>query len=301
MKIGAVFVTYNPDNQFIDNFNSVYSQVDHLIISDNTSSDKSLPILNACIKGHSNVSLIKNADNFGISKALNIACKHASEIGIDRVLLLDQDSFVTNSMVTSLSKKMDKLPLAALVGPKIVPKGIDFKKILYQAKYILPSNGILPKRSKVYDTPLQVLFNITSGSLICLKVMQELGGFDENLFIEGVDNEYGLRANKFGYHIYIDNDAFLLQEYGNIEVKQLFGINFYPTNHSPLRHYYVARNRVYIWRIYYKHFKNYLVWDFISTFKMTISIFLFEKQKMLKLKNFCMGVFDGFRGKYGKY
>lgn len=300
MMIAAIFVTYNPNSQFERNLNAIRDQVDHVFVVDNGSQNGSLSFLRKCTKRITNTTLIENGDNYGIAKALNIACMHAYDLNYMRVLLLDQDSLVSDRMVEYLQSSMDFLPDAAVVGPRICPKGEDFNAIGFEAKYILPKSSLLPVRASVSGKPLRVLFNITSGSLLCLNAFNSIGNFNESLFIEGVDNEFGLRANKIGYSIYIDNKAFLNQEYGESQVRSLFGVKFFPTNHSPLRHYYVSRNRMYIWKEYYKNYPSYLVWDLIATTKVIFNIVMFESDKYRKLKNMLIGAVHGIRGKYGK-
>ena len=215
--------------------------------------------------------------------------------------MLDQDSLVTDGMVASLYNTISHLNSCAVVSPKILAKDNDNNLGNIPSRYMVPSNGLFYKKSFAEKEPLRVLFNITSGSLIDLAIWHKIGKFQEDYFIEGVDNEYGLRANSLGYSVVIDNNASLVQQYGNQQVKNLFGKSFFPTFHSPLRHYYVSRNRLFIWHKYYKKYPYYLTWDLLSFFNTLFLILAFEDNKYQKIKHIGRGILDAFRGKTGKF
>lgn len=300
-QIGAVIITFNPDTSFKINLAAAARQLDRIIIVDNASGDSSLQRIKECISQHSNVILIENSTNLGIAKALNMGCRYLIEHENLFALLLDQDSLVTDGMVESLYKAITRLNSCAVASPKIVAKDSDGNLGVIPSRYMIPSNGLIYKKSIVKSEPLKVLFNITSGSLVDLTIWNRIGQFQEDYFIEGVDNEYGLRANSLGYSIMIDHHASLVQQYGEQQVKTLFGRNFFPTFHSPLRHYYVSRNRIMIWKEYYKKSPYYITWDLLSFLNTLFLIIVFEDKKYQKLKYIGKGLIDAFKGVKGKY
>jgi len=300
-QTGAVVITFNPDNDFGLNLTAASHQLDKIIVVDNGSQESSLNRIKDCVSQHTNVILIDNKNNLGIAKALNIGCQYLLERDTSFALMLDQDSLVTDGMVASLYNTISSLNSCAVISPKILAKDNDNNLDTIPSRYMVPSNGLFYKKSSVEKEPLRVLFNITSGSLIDLTIWNKIGKFQEDYFIEGVDNEYGLRANSLGYSVVIDNNASLVQQYGNQQVKRLFGKNFFPTFHSPLRHYYVSRNRLFIWNKYYKKYPYYLTWDLLSFFNTLFLILAFEDNKYQKIKHIGRGILDAFRGKKGKY
>lgn len=300
-QTGAVVITFNPDNDFALNLTAASHQLDKIIVVDNGSQESSLLRIKDCISQHTNVILIENKTNLGIAKALNIGCQYLHEHDTSFALMLDQDSLVTDGMVASLYNTISRLNSCAVISPKILAKDNDNNLDIIPSRYMVPSSGLFYKKSTTEKEPLKVLFNITSGSLIDLTIWNKIGKFQEDYFIEGVDNEYGLRANSLGYSVMIDNNASLVQQYGNQQVKKLFGKNFFPTFHSPLRHYYVSRNRLFIWNQYYKKYPYYLTWDLLSFFNTLFLILAFEDNKYQKIKHIGRGILDAFRGKKGKY
>ncbi|MEJ7674744.1 MAG: hypothetical protein WKF59_19120 [Chitinophagaceae bacterium] len=91
---------------------------------------------------------------------------------------------------------------------------------------------------------------ITSGMLLNLSLYEKIGGFDEALFIDLVDNEYCIAAKKLGYsliefsHIYITHN--LGKQVYRSSIKSLFLIKKKKNIHTPLRCYYMYRNMLYI-------------------------------------------------------
>ena len=57
-------------------------------------------------------------------------------------------------------------------------------------------------------------------------IFDKIGGFDEKLFIDGVDFDFCIRMRKAGYGILRSNNVYLLQEVGKGRSKSLFGKTF---------------------------------------------------------------------------
>jgi len=300
-EIGAVIITFNPDKDFEKNLAAIKRQLNKVIVVDNGSDNDSLKRIKECVALNSNIILIENGVNLGIAEALNIGCQYLLEHNMLFALLLDQDSFVTQGMIESLSNTILKEQKCAVVGPQILSRNIDNTNDVIPSRYMVPSRGLFYSKAFIGNEPLKVLFNITSGSLIDLAIWAKIGRFQEDYFIEGVDNEYGLRANKLGYSVIVDHNATLLQQYGNQRTIKAFGRKFFPTFHSPLRHYYVSRNRIMIWKKYYKKYPYYLTWDLLSFANTIFLIIAFENNKLEKLKFMIKGMLDAFKGKKGKY
>ena len=102
-----------------------------------------------------------------------------------------------------------------------------------------------------------VNFAITSGSLINVNICQQLGGFDNMLFIDCVDLDYSKKVEIEGYKQIRINSTYLLQQVGNAEKTKIMRVHkdnagkisimpYYRTNHSLFRQYYMARNHIII-------------------------------------------------------
>ena len=72
----AIAVTYHPDSDFVAQISSVLPQVGALVIVDNGSAAAEVEMLRQ-LAANSMITLVLNADNLGIARALNI--------GVERV------------------------------------------------------------------------------------------------------------------------------------------------------------------------------------------------------------------------
>ena len=100
MKTVIVIVCFNPcDSFFDDNFNIANALY---IIVDNTVIPQASFI--ARLANFKDVMYLPQYNNTGIAKALNIGCEKALELGYHYVITMDQDSKVTDEIITSLLK-----------------------------------------------------------------------------------------------------------------------------------------------------------------------------------------------------
>jgi rhamnosyltransferase len=141
---------------------------------------------------------------------------------------------------------------------------------------------------------------ITSGSFVCLDVLRQIGGFKDELFIDSVDDEYCMRARQHGFAI-IEATAFGTEhKIGAPKTVQLLGKPRSTSNHSPVRRYYMARNRTSLGA---KYFFRDPAWSFLllkSLLREFVFIAMFEEFKGVKLKASVIGIWDAIVGRTGK-
>lgn len=168
--------------------------------------------------------------NKGIAAALNAGCQRLTEAGCDVALTMDQDSGFPAKHADSILRAVEKL----LETHAIV--GLD-----YEVRDNLENN------LGTSDEPvfIDVDYWITSGNFLSLEIFQEIGGFNEELFIDYVDTEFCQRVRRVGKAIcYLPGYA-LDHEIGNPIQFSLFGKTYQAMNHSPVRYFYRYRNCVY--------------------------------------------------------
>ncbi|WP_308698514.1 glycosyltransferase, partial [uncultured Thomasclavelia sp.] len=249
MKINcAGIVTYNPNlGDLKKNIEAIYPQVNDLYIIDNNSAN--LNEMRELLLNYNNVSLILFDKNYGVAKALNKIIDLASANFYDWVLLLDQDSVCDNNIMSiyyAFLQNNNSINIALLT-----PYIIDINKMSLE-EY---------KRLKQSDYSY-VNFAITSGSLINVNICQQLGGFDNMLFIDCVDLDYSKKVEIEGYKQIRINSTYLLQQVGNAEKTKIMRVHkdnagkisimpYYRTNHSLFRQYYMARNHIIIIKKYF--------------------------------------------------
>lgn len=241
-----------------------------MLIYDNSKDDHSV-LVNNVLKDR-NYEYFYNGCNDGISKSFNYIFSVAKDIKIDYVLLLDQDSVIESGQINNIKATINK--------------NKSFNYCL---------NVCFNKISKT--NPDTVLFAITSGMIVNTKFYLSNGGYDEKLFIDGVDHDYCIRLLKLGEPIYLIKDAHLKQRLGSGE-KNFLGVY----EHSAMRNYYIFRNRLYLinkHRDYYTLDKK-IRFFYLSIAKQVLSIIISEKYKFEKLKYLVIAFRDYKNEKFGK-
>lgn len=271
MRIAVGVVLYNPSYEELLNINTYIDNVDHVLIYDN-SDEKNIAEIKEVLTSNT-FTYFYNGNNDGISKSFNRIFREAQSLKIDYILLLDQDSVIEDFNIDVIKKNLSKA-----------------KKSNYCLN--VPFNKINEKEAN------NVIFAITSGMIIKTDFFLTIGGYDENLFIDGVDHDYCLRLLEVGESISLIKNVCLNQQLGRGK-KNLFGVY----EHTAIRNYYIFRNRLYLIKKhshYYSKFKK-IRSLYLSIFKQILSIIFFEKNKLQKLKFISIAYKDFKNEKFGKF
>jgi len=275
MKIQGVVVLYSPKFIILENINSYINDIEKLYIVDN-SEIKNTDLINEIVSISDKCIYIDNNGNQGIAHALNVGAKLAIENGANWLLTMDQDTSFDN----------------------------DFKKVQKELLTVDINNTAIVSPSHYLGDEIKPFYNeivMTSGNLVNLYLFEKIGEFDENLFIDSVDTEYCLRIYSMRYKIKRIPSVILNHNLGDIQEYKIFGIEFKPTNHNPIRRYYITRNRFYVWHKYNNSYLAFTKWEKMATFKELIKVILFEKDKLTKIQFSLKGYIDYRKNKLGKY
>lgn len=269
VKISAVVVTYNPTSDVIENIKSYLSQVDQLLVFDNSESYHAEVI--DWIKRQQKIIYKSDNYNHGIGYALNYAADYFMKLNFDYLLTMDQDSQASKNMVENMLEGSSFLENVAIISP-------------------FPTNKFNTKKSPHFK--YQEMINVkTSGNLLSLSIFQKIGRFNEKYFIDFVDIEYGYRIRLTGYKIIQVNDVLLFHNEADISRKKILWRTFYPYNHNPRRMYYKTRNLLYLRDDYKRLFPSDFR-DEKNEYKNNLfKILLFEKDKREKIRM----IWDGYR------
>ncbi len=237
-KTGAIVVLYNPDIQTVrDALSTLCATVDCLCLVDNSPVDNGAHF--ADMERTTYMAMMRNT---GIAAAQNAGLRRLAELGIHYVLFSDQDSIVRPETAETL-----RCGYEALLKRGIKVGGVGTRAINKETGMPYAS------KSKEFETTALdgegTTLNATrcsyirsSVSLMCMSTFSDVGGFDEALFIDGVDNELCWRANAKGYEFFIIEEAAITHHLGegdrhiahrNVAISSAFRI------------YYQYRN--YIW------------------------------------------------------
>jgi len=223
MKLAGIVILYDPPENVFCNIATYIDDVEILFIFDNS------PVYNNCIpaKYTEKVVYTHTGVNEGIAKCLNQALNFSKEAGIEHLLTMDQDSSFNEGDMDQYLK---------LLNQEVNSETISMFGIRY---YPIKKSE---KEETVYNHLL-----ITSGSIINVNAALKIGGFDENLFIDGVDTEFCLKSYRNGFRSVCYNQICLKHLLGE-EKKVLTPLlkNKYRKFHNPTRLYYIVRNHLYL-------------------------------------------------------
>lgn len=293
-KIAAGVIVFNPTDKmrFQKCIQSILYQVKKLYIFDNSTQDTDLDLPSSAI-------YMTCGKNMGIAYGLNCIMRTAKEDGFGWVITIDQDSILPDKMVHEYKRYVGTNDRLAIICPQVIDVRRAYMKI---------EKG--KKEQYVHGC-------ITSASCTSLTAWEKVGGFDEWLFIDLVDNEFCKRLIASGFQILRLNKLVLNQEFGKIIPKtfkkQQFWIRMGRLFHNeniakfsykkfvdPMRVYYTNRNIIYVNRKLRKYgstaydnynCKNYL--EFIFCFSLPSLLRAQEKKKVFQA--IICGIVDGLK------
>lgn len=276
-RIASGIVLYNPNIEELENcINSIYYATDCLIIVDNGSDN--IFEIHEILQKYPKIILLCNEKNLGIATALNQICEKASQKGYKYSLLLDQDSECPDNMIPEYLKELQRHGnYLGILCPIVHDKNTHE---LYSCKGNSDINSY------------EIAKCITSGSLVSIDAWNAVNGFDETMFIDGVDFDFCIRIRKKGFKIFEVKSVNLSHKIGNALIYKIGSIKIYIFGHSSFRKYYIARNIIFLNR---KIGGLYNLKSFFQILKQLSLIFLFENEKLEKFKAICRGVYDGVR------
>lgn len=292
MKSIAIIVTYNPDySNLIKLIDRVLLSGCDYIIVDNFSE-------NSNDKYHllDSSKVIALSKNLGIAEAQNRGIEEAIQLGADSIVFFDQDSEIDEKFIHNLTADYTTLREKGINVAAIGPRFVDKKLGFYAPGLIVKKNGLISKKDlKNISQPEAVGMIISSGSLIPVHALKDIGLMNQDLFIDYVDTEWCFRALKKGYKIYISDKATMYHSVGDSTIT-LFGRTC-PV-HSAHRRYYRVRNLFLMMRM--SHVKKiWIISMLINNFIAQVILFSTQKNKFSYMYYFVLSIIDGIKGKKG--
>ena len=292
----AIVVTYHPDSEFPDRLARILPQVGALVIVDNGSNEAELKMLRE-ISAHPSITLVPNAENLGVARALNIGMQRAA-LNSSWALLLDQDSRVDADMVQSLLAVYAAFPdqdhLAVIgSGFRDLNGGSQATDIEIHREAAAAGNA----RANAW---IEVESVITSGSLLPLKAHAAIGPFREEFFIDYVDTDYCFRARAQDLRVIKTREPHMSHAIGAATRHGLMWMDRWTTNHSPDRRYYGARNDTVMLREYGNYrFGSWALKSLGRRLRTCKRVALYEQMKAAKINAVMHGWWDGVRAHMG--
>jgi rhamnosyltransferase len=288
-RICAVIVTFNIGEAIHRCFDSIQSQVGHVLIVDNGSGETTRQELKE-LAAYDSVTLILNERNEGVAHAYNQAAQWAKGKGFEWILTLDHDSEATPGMVDKLVEAYAALGRRGIQSVGAVGANpVDWKTGIV-------ITGVQPYTSE--SAPIEDTDVISSGSLIPLQVFDIVGPFNEDLFIYYVDTDFCRRIIRSGFRVFVCPEAVLLHQEGSKKRRKFFWRYAYYDHYGKTARYYLVRNLIYMMRRHLVSLSDF--WMVLRrNCKDYVKILLFDRERFSILWFSMRGLADGLRGKVG--
>lgn len=245
----AVVVTYNPCLQKLHDLLGSLSASGHpFMVVDNHSKNFTafstwVGSLYGCIQ------ITSLARNLGQAAAINHAFDVLTERNYSLALLFDQDSAIKDDFVTGMLQVWSGAQAlapnrVAAIGPRLVDprNGQKMPFRLFQRLFEQQASEANQEPSLIESA-----FLITSGSLISLNAVRDLGPMRTDYFIDNVDLEWCFRARHRGYRLFGTDHVTMSHHIGE-DGDSFWVRKGFVVQHSALRYYYSTRNRLHLHR-----------------------------------------------------
>ena len=297
-RICAVVVTFQPELALLrENLLACRSQVDCLVIVDNASSPEIQKRIDELAQ-EMGCETLQLAENLGVAAAQNRGVARARVKHCNWVIFFDQDSKPAQGMVHGLKNAMGKLAIENVRVAAVGPTLLDRRTGAYTPFVRIGMFRVIKIFSEQSACQLvSTDFLVSSGMLIALMTLDEVGLPEEGLFIDNVDLEWCFRARSMGFGLYGVSDAVMEHSVGD-RITTLG--NHVIHRHSPLRQYYIMRNRISLYQRSYSP-KGWLFQDFFRMLFKFVAFSLFFAPRRQNFRMMIKGVKDGLSGKAGRY
>lgn len=289
MSLISIIVTFEPELSNLCRLLFVCQSRDSRVVVVDNGSEIAKGLRKVC-QSYKRVELICLDHNLGIAEAQNIAIKHLQTDENDLVVFFDQDSSIGDEYLQLVEKTYQKLERdygrALILGPMFYNRVSKFE-------YPVIKLNKLGLRKKLFPSqnvhPVEATCIISSGMTVRKNVLDQVGLMDESLFIDYVDTEWCLRAQKLGVPILVDPGLVMEHEIGTNNFKFF---RWRVPVHSAARRYYRIRNSFFLLR--YSHVpKLTSLREVIFSIVHQAFLVVFTGEKVGHLKSLVRGVRDG--------
>lgn len=285
--VGAIVTAFEPSSTLEDAVDSVKHQVDVIVVVDDGSTSEGALARLDDLESRG-IFVVRQSSNQGIGAALNAGVRALDAWGaVDGVLTLDQDSKIDDLYVQRLIVAAREAHCDGIKVGMISPASVG-------------SIGQRPgtaSRNRGYALGKEP---IQSGLLVPRKVLRMLNGFREDLFIDGVDSDFYLRARRLGYTAIMAPGVHLVHRLGRAHRVRILGQYADFTVAANFRYYYQARNLIKLLRA---HALTAPGWSFGAAVRQGRHLALVSALvpgRSARWREYVRGLGDGVRGRGGR-
>ena len=230
MKIAVIIPNWNGERALPACLDSLVAQTQPatIIVVDNGSSDGSVDLVR---NKYPQVELVALPKNKGFTGGVNAGIKRFIELGSKYVALLNNDAVADKSWLKNLVSFLEANPKAGIATSKILDqKGrhLDSTGDLYTIWGLPYPRGRGEVNTKEYDSDTWVFGASGAASIYRIKMLQEIGLFDEDFFAYYEDVDLSFRAQLAGWKIAYVPKALVYHQIGATS-RRMQGFTTYQT------------------------------------------------------------------------
>lgn len=272
-RIAAVITAYHPDERLLAVVEATLTSCAEVVVVDNTPGDG---VSQAEKIDDPRARVIRTGRNAGLAGALNAGVRQLST-DVEAVLFLDQDSVLAHDVVLALA--------GHLADPTI--------GVATPAPWDEAHGRFYETFSGRHDDVSDRVFAITSGMMVRRSLLDVVGDFREEFFVDYVDLEYSLRIRRTGARIVQDKRLKLPHSIGERRRHTVLFAKVLVTHHPAWRHYWTMRNGLITIREQGRHYPAWAVTALLFLGRSAVQASLFEDQRWSHVKAVARGVRDG--------
>ncbi|WP_182111765.1 glycosyltransferase [Actinotalea sp. JY-7876] len=274
----AVVTAFRPDERLAEVVRSAADQCDRVLVVDNTPTGE--PGAQDRIGDIAGVQVERSGRNLGLAGALNLGS------GLSRdawaLLLLDQDSALPAGAVAALARHLEREPAIGVATPVPWDAGAG--------RYLDPRAA---RRPELAD----LVVAITSGMLVRRTVLDAVGPFREDFFVDAIDQDFCLRVRRAGFRVVQDRTVPLPHSLGETRWRGWGPLRLRSTQHPTWRLYWAARNAVVLARENWRREPVWVATSLALLGYVALTVLLFEPPRAARLRAMAHGLADGWAGR----
>lgn len=227
-------VLYHPDKKKILDLIDICSQYEKvkILLFDNTEDSQAFEVDN-----NKNIILFKSPKNVGVGGAHYTACQMAEAGNFDFVLFLDQDSQLPSGFINDMISGFYRLKK---LHPRLCAIGPTWSDSRFMG--VQKISRLKNKLRKLLRAPDLSHILISSGMLIWIPTLKDIGYPKREYFIDLVDVEWCLRASYKKYQVVELTDIQMEHTLGEVKLVRNFPLRY----RNPVRYYYGIRNSLFL-------------------------------------------------------
>lgn len=251
-RVLAVVVTFHPDLAGLAALlRQLAVQVESIVIVDNTPEAVDWGGIIESPSRDGSLRLVSLGENRGIAAAQNVGIRIGLTEGFDYVLLSDQDSLPTPTMVAELVETTETLTREGIAVGCVCPAYFDETTgQAYRFQVHRPGDVFYSTMAGEQAVPyIEIVTAISSGTVISVETLRMVGGMREDFFIDDVDTEWCHRARSLGFRNFGTACARLNHRLGDSPFRVWYFGWRQMSEYSTVRLYYRFRNFVLMIRL----------------------------------------------------